>query len=214
MSVVEAKFHLLQIEEKVAPPDSIIAPEFRFGERPKGLDAVDMVAFSRELAAPMINPVMPVAVGKKAVVASERIGVDRAALGDFLLDNKTEDGAGDVRNGTGINPAVALKKPENTYFSGRASAAVAFAMAAEIGLVDLDFSGEDGLALAFLRDGTADKIIDPLGAVAVDSDLPRGASCRQFESEVADELAHFPVREPAAFDKFLSHELIIQRSNI
>ncbi len=214
MSMIEAKFHLFQIQEKVASPDSIIAPEFVFGERPETLNAVDMVAFPGEDSFPVVNAIMPITVREKAVVGTERVGVDRAPLGNFLFDNESEDGAGNIRDWACIYPAVALEKPENSDFSGCASSAVTLAAASEIGLINFDFSGERRIALAFLGDRAADEIIDSLGAMAVDFDLSRGADCGYLEREEMDELAHHSVREATSLDKFLSHKLIIQRSNI
>lgn len=75
---------------------------------------------------------MPVTVGEKAVVGTKRIRVDRPAPGDFLLDNKPENCPRGIRYRACINPAVALKKPENGDFPGCASSTVTFEMTAEI----------------------------------------------------------------------------------
>jgi hypothetical protein len=38
--MIEAKFHLFQIEEKMGSAHSIVAPEFRLGKAPEILDTV------------------------------------------------------------------------------------------------------------------------------------------------------------------------------
>lgn len=184
MSMVEAKFHLFQIQEKVIAPDPIIAPQLCFGERPKTLDAVDVVPLSREFTPSVINPVMPVAIREKAVIGSERIGVDRASLGNLLFDNKAEHGPRDIGNRARVNLTVPLKKSENSDFSGGTSTtAVAFAAAAEVGLVNFDLSGQGSFTLAFSDDGIADEVIDTLRAVSVDAKLASGANRRNLEGE-------------------------------
>ena len=211
MPMVEAKFHLFQIQEKMTAPDSIIAPQFSFGERPKTLDAVDVVSFSRELASPVVNAIMSVAVRKEAVIRAERIGIDGASLGDFLLDDEPERGTGDVRHRAGVDSAVALKQPENSDFPGGAPAAIAFTMPAEIGLVNLNLAGERRFAFTCPSDGDTDAIIDPLGAVSMDAKLAAGAGCGDFEREETDKLPHHSVRQSASFDDFMNHDSSIRK---
>lgn len=211
MSMVKAKFHLLQIEEKVAAPDSIITPQLCFGERPKTLNAVNVVSLSDEFSSSMVNPVMPVAVSKQAIIGKERIGINVAAFWDFLFDNKARDCAGNIGDRAGVDPAIPLKKPENSDFSSCTPAAVALAMPAEIGLVHFDFSRERCFTLAFFGDSGTNKRIDSLGTVAMDAKFTGCAYRRNFQREKMNELPHQSVSEPAAFDDFLSHDSSIRK---
>lgn len=211
MSMVEAKFHLLQIREKMAAPDSIIAPQLCFGERPETLNAVDVISLSRELPPAMVNPVMPVTVGEKTVVGTERVGIDRASFGDFLLDNEAEHSPRDIGNRACVDPAVSLEKPENSDFSGRTPAAVAFAASTEIGLVNFDFSCQGSLALACSDDGTANEVVDTFRAMPVDAKLTRGADRGDLQREETDKLPNFSVREPTALNDFVNHRSSIRK---
>ncbi len=58
--MIETKFHLFQIQEKMTSPDPIIAPQFCFGEAPEILDAVDMAAFGNRKRLTVIDLVVPV----------------------------------------------------------------------------------------------------------------------------------------------------------
>ena len=211
MSMVEAKFHLLQIIEKVASPDSIITPELGFGERPKALDAVDMVSLFRKNSLPVVDAVMPVAVRKESVVRAERVGIDRASLGNLLFDNEAENGSRYVGHGPGINPAIALKKPENSHFSGSTSSSVSFAVSAEVALVNLNLAGERRLAFAFFDNGGTDAKVDSLGAMSVDSKLSRRSDSRNLKNEETDKSPHNPVGQSTSFDDFVGHDLTIRK---
>lgn len=191
--MVEAKFHLFQIQKKVAASDSIIAPQFCLGECPEALNAVDVIPFSGKFSAAMIDTVMPVAVSEETVIRSERIRINRAALGDFLPDDKAENGARDIGYWTGVDPSIPLEKPKNSDFSGCTSAAVALAVPTEIRLIDFDFTSEGGLPLALPDNNLPDTGVEALGTVTVDAEFTAGAACRHFKGEKADELSHDPV---------------------
>ena len=209
--MIEAKFHLLQIEEKVAPPDPIIAPELCLGERPEAFNAVDMVPLPCELARPVVDPVVSIAIREEAVVAPERVRVNGAPLRYFLLDDEAQDRAGHVGYGTGVDLAVPLKKAEYRHFSCRTPAAVPFAVAAEVTLVHLDFTGERRFAFTRLGNRLSDTGVNPLGAVAVNAELAGSASCGNLKGEMMDELSDGSVRKVSAFDEFLCHDMIIRK---
>lgn len=162
MPMIETKFHLFQIQQEVAAPDPIIAPQLVLDKRPEALNAIDVVPFSGEDAAPVIDPVVPVAVGDEAIVASEGIRIDRASLRHFLPDDETRDIARDIGHGASVDPAIPLEKAEYRDFSGCPSPASPFADAAEIGLVNLDFATQRSLALAFQGKRRSDAGIDSL----------------------------------------------------
>ncbi len=109
-------------------------------------------------------------------IVLKRVGIDHAAFRDFLFDDEPQDAARDVRHGTGIDPAVALEKPENSHFPSYTPASIAFAMSAEVRLVNLNFSGERGLVFAFPDDSGTDDVINTFSAVAVNAELARGAN--------------------------------------
>lgn len=203
--MVEAKYHLFQIGQKVAPAHSIITPELCLGERPEALDAVDAVPFPGKFSFPVVDPVMPVAVGKEAVVGTERVRVNGAAFRNLLSDDEPQYLPRDVRHGTGIDPAIALEKPENSDLSGRTPAAIAFTVAAEVALVHLNLSGERSIAFAFHSDGASENGIDALGAVPVDLKLSRGTNDRYLQREEMDHLPNGSIAETASLDEFLCH---------
>ena len=214
MSMIEAKFHLFQIQEKVATPDSIVAPQLVLGERPKTLNTVDVVLLSRELAPAVVDSVVPVSVGEEAVVRAKRVRVDCTPLRNLLLDNEPEDSAGDIWYRSCVDSAITLEKPEYSDFSSCAPASIPLAMSSEVAFINLNLSREWGFPLTFCDNSFANKIVDPFCAMTVGSNLSCSSDRWYLQGEEADELAYDSVGKSTAFDKFLSHEFIIQRSNI
>ena len=56
MSMIEAKLHLFQVQEKMVSPDAIVPPELGLREAPEVLNAVDVVAFPARELPPMVDP--------------------------------------------------------------------------------------------------------------------------------------------------------------
>jgi len=105
--MIEAKFHLFQIQEKVAAPDSVISPQLCFGEHPETLNTVDVIPSSGKFPLHVIDPVMPVAVGEESVIRSERIRVNRASFRNLLFDDKTRELRTRHRvKGGGMDPSI------------------------------------------------------------------------------------------------------------
>lgn len=105
MTMVKAKFHLLQVEPKVAPPDSVVAAQPRLRERPEVLNAVDVIAAARK-GFTVVDSVVPVAVGDETVVDAERVKVDNATFGDPFVDDAAEHLPGNIWYRTGVDVPI------------------------------------------------------------------------------------------------------------
>ena len=210
--MVEAVLHLLEVEREVAPPGAVVPPQPGLGKGPEVLDAVDVAALGRGEGLPMVDPVVAVAVGDEAIVAGERVRVDGAPRRDPLPDDGAERGAAHVRYRGGVHAAMALQNAEYRDLSGGSPAPLPLPVAAEVRLVHLvDPTAERRLPLAGRRERQADPVVDALGGVVVDADLPGSSPGRHLQGEEADEPADRPVADAAAFEELRGHEVSIRR---
>lgn len=138
MSMVEPKFHLLQVQEKMTPPDAIVPPQLGLGKAPEVLDAVDVPTATVRKRLFMENPVVAIAISEQPVIAAEPIGVNRAAPGDLWPDDSSQHGPAHIGHWTGIDAAAPLQEPEHDHFTLHSAAPQMLADAAEITLIDLD----------------------------------------------------------------------------
>lgn len=99
MSVVEAKCHLLQVQDKLAPGDALVAFQFGLGIAPEILDAVDVAAPTGSETLPMVDAVMSIALGNQAVVAGELVRVDGTSLRHLLADDRAQGVSGHIGTG-------------------------------------------------------------------------------------------------------------------
>jgi len=205
--MIEAKFHLLQIEEKVAAAYPIIPLELGLRKAPKVLNAVDVALFAMGELPVVVDPVVAVPIGDKAVIAPERIRIDRRPFGNTLPDNDAEGFSGDIKDWCGVDPAVSLENTEHNDLSGRTSAALAFPDAPEVRFINLvlPVAGRC-LALRCAHDAPADNGVDAVGRVAIDAHLSGSARCRNFKHKISDEFIDGSVVELGPFNNFLSHE--------
>src|SRR5512137_2299729 len=134
MIVPELEFFEIQREPGFG--DAMVLHQSLFGPAPEPLQAVDVdPARGEELLVVYFQ--VPVSTKHQAVIAAEAISIDYAASAN-LLDGELEQGSRrDVRNHADMDLAIALQDTEDGHFPGGASAALAFAPAAEVGLVEL-----------------------------------------------------------------------------
>ena len=82
------------------------------------------------------------AVAPEVVVAAELVGVVDRALDRMVPDLGHEGFLGAIGHDHAVDLAAPLQKAENTHFSRRSPAALAFAPAVEVALVGLDLAAE------------------------------------------------------------------------
>lgn len=194
MSVLETKFHLFQIQEKLVAGDPIVPFQFGLGIAPEVLDAVDVPAAACGKRLPMVDAVVPIALGNQAVVAGELIRVDRAALRHLLSDHGPKRLPSHIGHRAGVDPAAPLQEPKNSDFARGAPASEPLAMPSEIGLVRFDFAAQGRPTFTVLSQVAANHLVDPFGTVAVDPKYVGRLQGRDLQGEKVNELMELAVR--------------------
>ena len=120
MSMIKTKFHLLQVQQELGARDPILALQCGLGIGPEILNPVHVPPPTGREALPMVDAIMPVALGDQAVVAGELVRVDRAALGHLLADHGSERLPSHIGDRTGVDLAAPLQEPEDGHFASRA----------------------------------------------------------------------------------------------
>ncbi len=208
--MVEAEFHLFQVQEKVAAAYAIISPEFCFCKAPKVLNAVDVPFLPARKFPIVIDPVVPVPVGDEAVIAAERIGVDRRSFGNTLPDDGAQSVSRNVGDRGSVHPAVSLENAEYHDFPRRTPAAPALPDTAEIRLINLVFPVAGwSFTLRGAHDAFAYHGVEAVRRVAIDPELAGGTGSGNFQNEIADEFIDGSVVELGPFNYFLCHEHIL-----
>lgn len=194
MSMIETKFHLLQVEQKLTAGNAIVAFQLSLRIALEILDPVDVSPTAGGEPVIMIDPIVSVALGDQPLVAGELVRVDRAALGHLLANHRPKGVAGHIGNRTGIHLAAPLQEPEDSHFAGRASAPESLPVTAKVGLVGFDLAAQRGTVFAFPRDMLADHLIDPLGTVTVDPNDASRLHGRNLQGKEVNELVELSVR--------------------
>ena len=207
MSMIEAKFHLFQIQEKVTSAHSIIASKFGFRKAPEVLDAVDMAALGNCKGLAVVDSIVSIAVGDEPVVASEGVGVDGRSFRDALPDNCPERFSRYVWNGGGVDFAVSLENAEYRDFPGSSSPALALTNTAEVTLVNLMLPVvKRRFCFAGKHDTLANERVDAVSRMAIDGRFQSRPRGRDFKDKITDEFIGGSVVELGPFDDFTSHE--------
>ena len=139
--MVESILHFFKIHRKVIFGNPAVIVQHMLRIAPKTLNAVDMVLAAIGERFAVVQPVV-FAQAFQGVVTAEGVGVVDRSFSRMLSDVGHELIGGHPFNHLGVYPSVALQKAEYNAFSSRASAALAFAPAAKVRLVNLDFSFE------------------------------------------------------------------------
>ena len=137
MVIPELEF--FEIEREAGLGDAVVLHQPLFSLTPKPFQAVDVDPAGGEQLLVVYFQV-PVAAKHQTVVAAEAISIDHAASADLLDGELEQGGRRDVRNHADMDLAVALQDTEDGHFPGGASAALTFASAAEVGLIELDLA--------------------------------------------------------------------------
>ena len=192
MSMVEAKLHLLQIEDKVTPPDAIIPSQLGFRKTPEVLDPINVSAAAVRKGLFMEDTVMPVAVGEQAVVAAESIGVNRTTPWDLLPNDPPQYRSGHIGDRARVHLAAPLQEPKDDDFALHGSAPQMFTDATKVALIDFNFALQPRFRFTGLHAGLADDGVDSLGGMPIDADLPRSSVRRHLQRKEANQGTQTP----------------------
>src|SRR5512137_1114676 len=155
MIVPELEFFEIQREPGFG--DAMVLHQSLFGPAPEPLQAVDVdPARGEELLVVYFQ--VPVATKHQAVIAAEAIGIDHAASANLLDGELEQSGRRDVRDHADVDLAVALQDAKDRHFASSASASLALAPTAEVGLVELDLAAQQALGIfGMAQDGHSDR---------------------------------------------------------
>jgi len=164
-----------------------------FGKRPKGLDSVDMASATSELVLSVLHPkVLFVSEIDQAVISPPAIRMNDAVEADSSPNDGLQRGLCAIRDDFGVDPAISLEYAENRCLAGSAAASLAFdASAAEVGLVDLDFSHERGLVLAKLGNPRPDEVKIAIDGIAVETGEGSCLASVQIQGETPCQMPEF-----------------------
>lgn len=195
LSVVETKFHLLQIQQKVMPRDAIVAFQFGLGIAPEVLDPSDVAPAARGEAVALMDPNVSVLLCDQAIVPRELVRIDRGALGHLLPDHGPEGLARDIGHGPGVHLATPLQQPKHGDFAGGRSASLSLPVSPEVGLIRFDLTAQGRDPFTLPGEVAANDLIDPLGAVPIDPQHAGRFHRWHFQRKGGNGSADLPVRE-------------------
>ena len=193
MSVIETKFHLFQVQEKLVAGDPIVPLQLGLGITPEVLDAVDVAATACGKRLPMVDAVVPIALGKQAAVAGELVRVDRTALRHLLPDHSPERRPGRIGNWAGIDLPAPLQGPKDGDFAGRPMAPDPLAVPSAIGLVRFDLAAQRRSTFTVLGQVAANHLIAPFGTVAIAPECLGGLHGGNLQGKEVNELAKLTI---------------------
>ncbi len=131
--------------------NAVIFSQPPFGLAPEVLDAVDMIFLVGKQFAVIDAEVMELR-DIDGVIRFPAIGIDDG-IGLYLaVDDRHQARAGRVRDDLGVDLAAALENAEDGDLAGGAAPAIAFAVAAEIALIQLDLAVERTFIVQFASD--------------------------------------------------------------
>lgn len=146
-----------------------------FRVTPKPLNAVYVIFASIGERFSMIQP-MVFSQALERIVAPESIRVIHRSLSGMLPDVTHQLVGGHLFHSLGIDPAVALQKPEDDAFTGSAPASLAFPPAAEVRLVNFNFSLEfAGLEFRDVIGRFTQTLVDARNCLIIQSQVARHA---------------------------------------
>ena len=139
--MIKTILHLFKIHRKMVFGNASIIIQDMLGIAPKSLNSVDVVlAFVGKGLVVIQSVVLPQAF--QGVVTAKGVRVIDRPLSRMLPDMSHQFIGRDPFHDFCINPAIALQKAENNAFSSGSSAALPLPSAAEVGLINFNFSFE------------------------------------------------------------------------
>ncbi len=184
--VIEAPLAFLEVEVEVDAGDAVEAAQVPLGLAPEVLDAVD-VAASVDKALLVVDAHMPEAFRVEHVVGGKAIGVDYGIWLYPLLDDGQQRAGRGVRDHHRVDLPAALEQSEHWHLATGSAASFALAVAAEIALVQLDFTADQirRLGRQMIEDRLAQFVEKQRCGVPVDTNQQRRRTGRRSGYEMA-----------------------------
>ena len=158
--MIKTILHLFKIHREVIFRNPSVVVQDMLGKTPKSFNAVDVILASVGKGFAVVQA-MVLAPTLQGVVTPKGVGVIDRAFSGMLSDMSHQFIGGHTFHNLGIHPSIALQKAKYNAFAGSASSASAFASAAEIGLINLDFALELAcLKLGHMIDRFAQTLVD------------------------------------------------------
>ena len=169
MSVVEAPFGFLEVNEEPFLSDPAKFRHAKLRKTPEGFDAIDVVLSASEFISMMVDPVVSEAVSDKSVVSLPAVGVNVATFDNSTLENRHQFCLGAVFDHAHEYPPLAFMKAQNRRFStGSAPSFAANPLGSEIAFIDLDIANKGARLLKRqVNDALPQKEINALSCFAV-----------------------------------------------
>ena len=161
MSVIEAKFGLLEMQLELVLSHTMKLHQPMLGIAPERLDAVDMPGDFDEFVVAVIDPkVLLQTQINPSIVGSSAIGVNDAVRIHFTPNNGLQRGFGGFGDDFGINAVTTFEQAKDDGFAIRATPAfVPDTLGAEIGFIGFKLAREQRLHSAFLGQADTDTLV-------------------------------------------------------
>ena len=177
VTAVETPFAFFEEQKETFPRDAIKPSEVAFRLVPEVLDSI-YVALAVNETLGVIDPNMMKIRDIQSVVALESVCVDDAVGQNHPLHDRQQSGALRIWDHDRVHLASSLQQTKNWNFTGGSSAPFALSDAAEVALVDLNFSNKGRDFLHFIGNDFPQSRIEGRRSVTVDPDeLSCGAGC-------------------------------------
>lgn len=167
-------FDFFQIHGKVVPRYAPIVVQNVFSITPKPFNAVDMVfgLFTNELFGVIHHHMFSIPLQR--LIAAKRVGVVNRPLAGMRLDMGHERLCRDRLHHFGVDPAIPLQQAEYDTFTLGASTTRPLTDSAEVGLIQLDLTGQLGsFQFSDMKQGDAQPLIDPRHSLGIQPQITR-----------------------------------------
>ena len=193
MSVVEAPFRFLEVNEELFLPNPAKFRHAKLRKTPEGFDAVDVVLSASKFISVVVNSVVPEAVCHKSVVSLPSVGINVAAFDDAPLENRHQFCLGAVFDHAHEHPPLAFMKAQNRCFStGSAPSFAANSLGSKIAFINLDIANKRASLLKRQgNDALPEKGINALCCFAVQTAQNRRRKGRNIDTEALQNLPEF-----------------------
>ena len=180
--------------------DAIELSQMTFCLAPEVLNAIDVVAFRGSKRLGVINADMVISLHVKTVVTPKRIGVNDAVRRDAFPDDGHQRLCFGILNDLRIDLPSALQNAKNRNFPCGSATTLSFASAAEVTLIDLDFTVERPLPLLMGGNGLPTSKEEENGGIAVHVHDISGSSRSRSRNKEFHQLIRLALAEFASLE--------------
>lgn len=141
ISMVEAKFGLLQVRGERLPGGSVELGQSAFGKTPEGFDSVDVIWTPGKFILTMVDPKMLVeSQVDQAIIPSPSVGVNETLRVGLAPDDRLENAIARMGNDFRVDPITVFQRSEDDRFATVASAPFATdPVRSQVGLIGFQY---------------------------------------------------------------------------